>query len=73
MLFWKHTYSAGLLHHVLPYLEFICNLVLLSKVHPLYERGYVIPCIGNLTYKKSFVYLNFPEAYQYQNYVENKI
>jgi hypothetical protein len=52
-------------------------------VHPLYEPGYVTPCAGNLTEETSVQvylnlslyssYLNFPPAYEYPNYVENKI
>jgi hypothetical protein len=47
----------------------------MSKVRPLYEPEYVIPCVTNLTEEKAYlnVYLNFPPVDEYPKYVENRI
>jgi hypothetical protein len=37
-----------------------------DKVHLLYQPGYVIPCVGNLT---EVLWLNFPPAHEYRNYI----
>jgi hypothetical protein len=44
-----------------------------SIVRPLYGRGYVIPCVGNLTEEKFSVSLNVPGTYECQKYVESII
>jgi hypothetical protein len=44
-----------------------------SKFYLLYELRYVISCVGNFTGEKSCICLNFSPAYEYRNYVENRI
>jgi hypothetical protein len=43
------------------------------RCHLVYEPGYVLPSLANLTEEKPCVCLNFPLAYEYRNNVENKI
>jgi hypothetical protein len=42
------------------------------KAHPLYEHGYVMLCVGNLTEEKCCV-CKVELAYVYRKYVENRI
>jgi hypothetical protein len=48
--------------------SYVEHLTCPASVCILYEPGYVIPCVPNLTVEKSYVSVNFPPVSEYRKY-----
>jgi hypothetical protein len=51
---YKLTQTSVNWHHLLEYTSAL-NVLVHDKVRPLYEPGYVVPCVDNLTEENSYV------------------